>query len=113
MQRSYSRYERGDIILLELPFIDLAGVKLRPVLVINSIELADDIIVLKITGTSGNHRIRISNEDLEEGKLKKESYIDCSSIFTVEKKLVIKKIGRLKEEALHRVMAKLRKILGL
>ena len=39
--------------------------------------------------------------------------MDCSSIFTVEKKLVVKVVGRLAEEALFRVKEELRSIFDL
>ena len=113
MQKSTSRYEQGDIVILELPFTDLVGSKLRPVLVVNKEDLGNDLIVLKITGTLGKFRVRLTQEDLSEGRLKKESYIDCSSVFTVDKALVVKKVGRLKQEKLEDVLHILSRILGM
>jgi len=52
--------------------------------------------------------------DLAIGRLRKEpSYIDCSSIFTVEKKLVIKVVSRLTTKALDEVKGELKRVLGL
>jgi len=114
MPRKSSRYEQGDIVVLELPFTDLLGSKLRPVLVLNAIDLGEDLIVIKITSSPGKHRIPIMQTDLVTGRLKKEpSYIDCSSIFTVEKKLIIKVIGRLSTKALDRVKEEVKEILEL
>ena len=114
MLRNSSKYSQGDIVLLELPFTDLLGSKLRPVLVLNAIDLGDDIIVAKITSSFGSHRIPITQSDLAIGHLKREpSYIDCSSIFTVEKKLVIKAVGRLTPKALNKVKEELKRVLGL
>ena len=114
MLKKSSRYEQGDIVILELPFTDLLGSKLRPVLVLNAIDLGDDIIVAKITSSPGRHRIPIMQTDLVTGRLKKEpSYIDCSSIFTVEKKLVIKVVDRLTPKALDKVKEELKRVLGL
>ncbi len=108
MPRSFSKYKQGDIVVLELPFTDLLGSKLRPVLVLNAVDLGEDIIVAKITSSPGPHRIPIMQSDLAAGRLKKEpSYIDCSSIFTVEKKLVVKVVGRLDEESLLKVKKEL------
>ena len=113
MPRSSSKYKQGDIAVLELPFTDLLGSKLRPVLVLNS-DLGDDMIVAKITSSPGPHRIPITQLDLVIDRLKKEpSYIDCSSIFTVEKKLVVKVDGRLTEGALSSVRDELSNIFGL
>ncbi len=42
MLKKSLRYEQGDIVILELPLTDLLGSKLRPVLVLNAIDLGDD-----------------------------------------------------------------------
>jgi mRNA interferase MazF len=107
------RLSQGDIVALELPFTDLSGSKLRPALVLNAKDLAEDVIVAKITGTPGKYRVKIEQRDLLEGKLKKMSYVDVSSIFTIEKKLIKRRIGRLREEALGRVKEELRLLFGL
>ncbi len=114
MLKNSSKYKQGDIVILELPFTDLLGSKLRPVLVLNAIDLGNDIIVVKVTSSPGPHRVPITQSDLAIGLLKKEpSYIDCSSIFTVEKKLVVKVVGRLSEEALLKVKEELKSIFDL
>ena len=101
-------------MILELPFTDLLGSKLRPVLVLNAIDLGNDIIVAKITSSPGPHRVPITQLDLAVGRLKKEpSYVDCSSIFTVEKRLVVKVVGRLTKEALFKVKRELNNIFEL
>ncbi|WP_297507054.1 hypothetical protein [Thermococcus sp.] len=53
------------------------------------------MIVLKITGSSHfkEFQVELEGKDLLRRKLRKKSFIDCSSIFTVEKSLVIKSIG--------------------
>ena len=83
-------------------------------MVLNSIDLGDDIVVAKITSSPGLYRVPITQSSLADGRLKKEpSYIDCSSIFTVEKKLVVKVVGKLTEKALLRVKEELKRIFGL
>jgi len=112
--KNSSKYKQGDIIVLEPPFTDLLGSKRRPVLVLNAIDLGDDLIVAKITSSPGPHRIPITQSDLAIGRLKKEpSYIDSSSIFTVEKKLVVEVVGRLTDESLLKVKKELSSIFGL
>jgi len=111
--RNTSRYEQGDVVVLELPFTDLVGSKLRPVVVINKEDLGNDLIVLKVTGTPGRFRIKLAQEDLVEGRLKKESYIDCSSIFTVNKGLIVKKVGKLGNEKVKDVLITIERIIGM
>ncbi len=64
MPKNSSKYRQGDIVVLELPFTDLLGSKLRSVLVLNAIDLGDDIIVAKITSSSAPHRIPVTQLDL-------------------------------------------------
>ena len=79
----------------------------------NKKDLENDLIVLKVTGTPGKFRVVLEHEDLAEGKLKKKSYIDCSSVFTVDKSLVVKKVGRLKERKMKEILELVKKILGV
>jgi len=39
MLKNTSKYDQGDVVILELPFTDLVGSKLRPVLVLNREDL--------------------------------------------------------------------------
>ena len=90
------------------------GSKLRPVLILNTVDMGDDIIVAKITSSLGLHRIPITQSDLTIGRLKWEpSYIDCSSIFTAEKKLVVEAVGGLAGKTLLKVKEELINIFGL
>jgi len=118
MPRNSSSFRPGEILLLELPFTDYLGKKLRPVLVVSSEELnriSDDLIVLKITGSSHfkEFQVELEGKDLLRGKLKKKSFIDCSSIFTVEKSLIIKSIGEVSPEKMGEVKETLKRTLAL
>ncbi len=115
---NYSNFKFGDILLLELPFTDLVGRKLRPVLVISSENfnrISQDVIVLKITSSQQfeGYEVKLTQHDLIEGKLKKESYVHCHTVFTVEKNLIIKKIAEINEEKKDEVKEKLSKIFEL
>jgi len=73
VQKNSLKYNQGDIVLLELPFTDLLGSKLRPVLVLNAVDLGEDLVVAKITSYPGLHRVPITQTDLLSGRLKKET----------------------------------------
>ena len=118
MQKISLNFREGDIVILELPFTDLIGKKLRPVLVLSSERLnkiSRDLIVAKISSSQQleDFEIELKPDDLEEGKLKKISNIHCHSIFTVEKNLILKKVGRLKSEKLNEVKNIVRKVFNL
>lgn len=73
MQKNSLNYKEGDVIVLELPFTDLIGKKLRPALILSSEKLNRiyaDLIVAKI-GSSRHlpdFEVEITSNDLEYGK---------------------------------------------
>ena len=85
---------KGDIILVPFPFSDLTGNKNRPALVL--IESEDDVTVCFITT-----RLKLQSEyDIavqpsEVNRLKKPSLIRLSKITTLDKDLIIGKLGAL------------------
>ncbi|WP_297521334.1 type II toxin-antitoxin system PemK/MazF family toxin [Thermococcus sp.] len=118
MPGNSSSFRQGEVLLLELPFTDYLGKKLRPVLVVSSEELnriSNDLIVLKITGSSHfeEFQVELDRGGLLRGKLKKKRFIDCSSVFTVEKPLIIKSIGEVCPEKMGEVKETLKRALGI
>ncbi len=118
MPKNSLNYKGGDIVILELPFTDLVGKKLRPVLVLSSENLncvSADIVVAKISSSQHlpDFEVILTPKDLEKGKLKKTSYIHCHSIFTIEKNLIIKKVGRLRHEKYIEVKNIIKKVFDL
>ena len=115
---NFSNFSKGDILILELPFTDLLRRKLRPVLVLSSSELnrlSKDVIVAKISSSHkiSEYEVKLEQKDLEEGRIKKASYIHCHSIFTVEKSLILKKVGRINKEKVEEVSSKLKNLFEL
>ncbi len=118
MPRNSSSFRQGEILLPELLFTDYLGKKLRPVLVVSSDKLnrvSDDLIVLKITGSPHfeEFQVELKQKDLLRGKLKKKSFIDCSSVFTVEKSLIIKSIGEISPEKMNEVKEALKRTFSI
>jgi len=118
MQKTSLNFSKGDILILELPFTDLIGKKLRPVLVLSSRKLneySNDIIVAKISSSQRipRYEVKLEQKDLEEGKIKKTSYIHCHSIFAVEKSLVLKKVGKVKKGIIDKINEKMKEIFEL
>lgn len=110
-------FEQGEILVLELPFSNLVGSKLRPVLVVSNVNYnisSNDVIVAKITGSNFNTpwEIKLTNRDLETGKLKKVSFIDSGFIFTIEKSIIKRSIGKLNNKLIKSVSANIIKIIN-
>lgn len=98
--------KKGEIVLIPFPFTDLTGNKLRPALILH--ESASDIIVSFITtqiqGKEKNDIIL--NPDNKTG-IKKTSLVRLSKLATLDKDLVIGKIGSLNKSKLKEVDDKL------
>jgi len=98
---------KGDIIYINFPFTDLSGVKMRPALVIESLD--QDVIVIFIT--SKLHQFNqetdlIVHPDLSN-RLKAVSVFKPTKIITLSKKLVLAKTGSLDKGTLESVHNKI------
>jgi mRNA interferase MazF len=85
---------KGDIVLVPFPFTDLSGVKNRPALVLLAGEL--DITVAFVTTQlkwQENHDVLIAPAHLN--RLKRESLVRLSKLTTIDRDLVIGRLGRL------------------
>ena len=102
------RLIKGDIVVLPFPFSDLSNFKKRPALVISALK-GDDLILCQITSQniSDEYAITLNNEDLDSGNLKRKSNIRPNRIFTADGKIILYKVGNLKENKLTEVINKL------
>lgn len=105
------RFVRGDIVAAHFPFSDLKSIIKRPALVLANLE-GEDIILCQITKIERKDRtkIELNATDLKSGNLKLKSFIRPSRLFTLEKSLILYKIGALKENKLKEVVESLIKI---
>ena len=116
MTPSGMMFKQRDIILIPIPFTDLASQKKRPAIVISSDKYNDtseDIIVVALTSNvkKQDFTIVITSEDLEDGKLKTTSMIRVDKIYTLNKSIVLKQFGRIKSSALAKIKTTLLKLI--
>ncbi|MFA4647205.1 type II toxin-antitoxin system PemK/MazF family toxin [Pyrococcus kukulkanii] len=112
-----------EIVLLDFPFVDLIGKKLRPALIAsnnNLNKISNAVIALQITSNirSGftEYNIKITDNDVIRypgTKPLRPSLIKPYVIFTIEKSLIRKRIGILKREKVIEVKESLRRIFDL
>jgi len=100
--------EQGDILLVPFPFSDQSGRKVRPVIVLSNNDFnehSQDIIVIGVTSSISKDRytLNLDNGDLKEGKLITKCVIKIGNILKLDKSLIIKKIGKIKEEKLDKI----------
>ncbi len=85
----------GKIYLAKIYFTDLSQYKIRPVLVIK--QLGEDCICLQLTSQFKEERIKIDNDDLISGGLRKASMIVVPKNFTLHSLVLFKYLATMKK----------------
>ncbi len=106
------RFIKGDVVVVPFPFSDLTNAKRRPALVVADLR-GDDLILCQITSkqVKDEYAIPLRDEDFRFGSLKRESNIRPNRIFTADRRIILYRVGRIKEEKLNEVIEKIIQIL--
>ncbi len=98
----------GNIYFINMPYSDFKQVKGRPVLVFKSID-KDDLLILPLTSNLKREGILITDNDIEDGKLKKESVIIVPKLTAIDSSLIkgSRFIASLKETSFTKVKREL------
>ena len=109
-------YSFGDIVLVSFPFTDQSAVKQRPAVVVSSEayhQSRRDLIIMAITSqvrpTQGMGEVTV--QDWKPAGLLKPSVVK-PVIATVEHTLIIKRLGRLREDDQLKLRAAIALIVG-
>jgi len=102
----------GMVILVPFPFSDLSKAKLRPAVVLASVD-KDDWILCQITSNpySDKNSIGLTDDSFEYGTLQRLSYARPGKLFTANSALMVTKEGLLTKEALKEIIDKVVEIL--
>ncbi len=93
----------GEVVLLDFPFTNLAGSKVRPALIIGKPDSQNDIQVAYITSevqsySNNDYSVVFDQSDLSAGNIKQQSLIRCDKIITIN----IQRIARFGVAMLNR-----------
>jgi len=113
--------KRGDIVLIDYPFSNQQGTKVRPALVISSDNYnkkGDDALFILISSTLKNIQkydvtLEPSNPEFGQTGLKNSSKIRADKIVYLLKSLATRKLGSAGETTQKQVDKLLKDILGL
>jgi mRNA interferase MazF len=96
---------RGDIVLIGFPFTDLMAVKVRPAAVVSPTpyhRATADVVLAAITSVLPPRRplptevvVRDDEEGFPSTGLKRASVILCGKLFAAERRLLLRRLGRL------------------
>jgi len=110
---------RGDIVLVDWPYSDVSGSKLRPAVVVQADYLnglVDDAVYVKVTGRRfGIPGTEVTLDPAAEAAsgLAKVSYASCKDLLTRDQALVHHTLGYLSDAAMRQIDDCLRQVLEL
>jgi mRNA interferase MazF len=88
-------YSKNDVILVRYPFSDLSTSKVRPAVIINALHISEDIFIVPLTSkTTSLLPGEFVLEDWRGGGLNVITAVK-RGIYTINKTLIIKRIGQL------------------
>jgi mRNA interferase MazF len=107
------KVNRGDVVIIDHPFSDASGSKVRPALIVQgdarNALLAETIIALItsnlrfVASDATQVLIDISTPDGRASGLTKNSAIKCGKLFTVHENLIRRRIGGLSPAIMTRI----------
>lgn len=113
-------FDRGRVVVVEVPFSDFSETKRRPALIVSEGAVhgkLPDVIICPISSQSRYFdRPGPGDEPLRNWKragLRYPSTARASKLVAIDKRVVARAIGKLSDEDLGRVGDTLRKVLGL
>lgn len=107
-------YQKGDIVIVPVPFTDNRNFKERPALVVSNdaVHRTGDIMVVQITSKFKKDGLSVSIYAGDvTGPLPKKSYVRCHKVFVLESSLIIEKVSALKPHKYREVIDKLHRII--
>ena len=88
-------YSKNDVILVRYPFADLSSLKVRPAVIISAPHISEDVFIIPLTSkTSSLLPGEFVLKDWKSARLNVITAVK-RGIYTVNKSLIIKKIGKL------------------
>lgn len=104
-------YQQWELVFIKFPFTDLSDYKLRPALVISNqwYNKKDNVLLVWVFGNEGikDFSVPITSDDLQSWKMLKPSFFRLQNVFSLDKKLIEKKIWKVKQLKLKQITEKL------
>lgn len=105
--------KKGDIVLVPFPFTDLSGQKVRPAVVLHTAHGEDCIVAFISSQQKSPTVFDILLSPSAQNGLKVASLLKVNKIATLEKDIVVGKLGTLETASLERVSVLLKKLFTL
>lgn len=119
MKPSRHVLERGDIVLVPFPFTDLTSQKVRPAIVLTPNPGASDVLVAFISSAvesrpaPTDYVLRDDHADFSVTGLKKPSIFKMNKLLTLQRNLIIRRLGRVSPRIQKELDIRLKSATGL
>ena len=110
-------YKQREMVLIPVPFSDLKSRRRRPVIVISNNlynQKTEDIVVVAVTSNveRKDYTILITQNDMEEGSLPRDSMIRVDKIYSLSQLIVIKGLGRIEQATFEKIVVLLNRLVA-
>ncbi|MGA9381502.1 MAG: type II toxin-antitoxin system PemK/MazF family toxin [Phormidium sp.] len=114
--------QRGDVVLCRVPMpsTQLQEFKLRPAVIISADRLnqiLDDVMIVACTSNTNRSltatQYLITGDEISTAGIRVDSVVRCESIFTLNRQMIVRKLGSLSAESMDEVNNCLRVALEL
>lgn len=108
-------FQQKELVLLPYPFSDQGGSKVRPAIIVsndNFNKRCEDCVLVPLTTVIKDEpfSLVLNQDNLESGKLLKQSRIRIDKIFTIRKGLIIMKIGKINDKTIEKIKFEISKV---
>lgn len=106
----------GEIVLLDFPYTNLKGSKLRPALIVGISDVQNDFLVAFVTSevdkySWSDYAVVLDQSDLQGGFIKQKSIIRCDKLITISPdRIARQKVAFLKTSIIREVLRKVARI---
>jgi mRNA interferase MazF len=115
---------RGEVVLVDFPYSDHTGSKVRPALEVQADalnrRLDDTILALiissrhrRVGGATTQYAIDITTPEGQQTGLRLNSVIPCENLLTYDQALILRVLGRLSATAMEQIDVCLKAALGI
>lgn len=103
--------QQRSVVILPFPFSDLQRRKARPAVIISNDRYnkrSDDVVAVPLTSNQrpSEYSMPVTSRDMEYGELVVDSNVRIDKIFSVEKRIIARRIGRVDKKT-HTAIRKL------
>jgi mRNA interferase MazF len=96
----------GSVVVVPFPFSDLSDSKLRPAVVLADAGKGDWVLCqLTSNAYADPLAVELRNSDFATGALRVTSYARPGKLFTADRSVMVRSVGKLRQEAYENVIA--------